>query len=113
MINDILCIPFLLRAALDTTSSEINTSMEFECALKLAELARKPVPSVVKRAYEGLDLEFGPNYIIPSIFDPNLLTTLAPAIAKKAIEEGVAHYEITDWEEYKYELKGRISHTHF
>lgn len=87
--------------------------MKMKCAIALAEMARKPVSDVVKRAYNGLDVEFGREYIIPSIFDPKLLSTIPVEVAKAAMESGVARKEITDWDEYKFELKSRVMHTHF
>lgn len=85
-----MVFPFLFRAALDTRSRQINEDMKMACALSLAALARTPVPDVVKRAYNGLDVEFGVEYIVPSIFDPRLLTTIPIDVAKAAMASGVA-----------------------
>ena len=112
-VNNVLCFPFLFRAALDTRSTEINETMKMDTAIALAELARSGVPDVVKRAYNGIDVEFGREYIVPSIFDPRLLTTIPIAVAKAAMRSGAARIEITDWDEYKYELRSRVAHTHF
>jgi len=112
-VNNVLCFPFLFRAALDTRSTEINETMKMDTAIALAELARSGVPDVVKRAYNGIEIEFGREYIVPSIFDPRLLTTIPIAVAKAAMKSGAAKVEITDWDEYKYQLKSRVSHTHF
>jgi len=106
-VNNVLCFPFLFRAALDTRAREINEEMKMACALALADMARKPVPDVVKRAYNGMDIEFGREYIVPSIFDPNLLSTIPTAVAKASMASGVARLEITDWEEYNFSLKTR------
>jgi malate dehydrogenase (oxaloacetate-decarboxylating)(NADP+) len=76
--------------------------MKMACAIAISQLARLPVPDIVKRAYMGLDLEFGREYIVPSIFDPRLLTTIPIAVAKAAINSGVAHLPITNWTEYEH-----------
>lgn len=93
-----MCFPFLFRAALDVKATEINEHMKMECAKSLAMLARRPVPDIVKRAYNGLDIEFGREYIVPSIFDPDILSTIPVAVAKAAIDSGIAREPITDWE---------------
>jgi len=108
-----MCFPFLFRAALDVRATSINEHMKMKCAIALAEMARYPVPDVVKRAYNGIDIEFGREYIIPSIFDPNLLSTIPIAVAKAAMESGVARKNIENWDDYKFELKSRVMHTHF
>ena len=82
--------------------------MKMACAIALAELARTKVPDTVKRAYNGVDIEFGREYLVPSIFDPRLLTTIPIAVAKAAMESGAARKEITDWDEYKFTLKSRV-----
>ena len=92
-----MCFPFLFRAALDVRASTINEDMKMACALSLASLARTPVPDEVKRAYNGIDVEFGVEYIVPSIFDPRLLTTIPIDIAKAAMTSGVASKTIIDW----------------
>lgn len=89
-VNNVLCFPFLFRAALDVRATQINESMKMACAQALARLARKPVPEEVKRAYGGLDIEFGREYIVPSIFDPRILTYIPIAVAQAAIASGVA-----------------------
>lgn len=108
-----ICSPFLFRAALDTRSSGINEAMKIACAKSLSELARSKVPDVVKRAYNGVQLEFGREYLVPSIFDPRLLSTVPVDVAKAAMYSGVASQEIEDWTDYKFELKSRVQHTHF
>jgi malate dehydrogenase (oxaloacetate-decarboxylating)(NADP+) len=92
----------LFRAALDTRSTQINETMKMECAMALADLARTKVPDIVKRAYNGIEIEFGREYLVPSIFDPRLLTEIPIAVAKAAMKSGVAREEITDWNEYKF-----------
>ena len=101
-VNNVMCFPFLFRAALDTRSTSINEAMKMACAKSLSELARTPVPDVVKRAYNGADVEFGREYLVPSIFDPRLLTTIPIDVAKAAMESGVAQKEIEDWTDYKF-----------
>lgn len=83
------------------------------CAQALAELAREPVPNDVKRAYGGLDIEFGREYLVPSIFDNRLLANIPQAVAKAAMASGVATKGIADWDQYKIELLKRVSHTYF
>merc|ERR1711937_856886 len=98
------CFPFLFRGALDTRAPEINERMKMDCALALAALAKEPVPDVVARAYNGKRFTFGPDYIIPTPFDPRLIYTLPPAVAQAAMDSGVAKTPITDWVEYRHEL---------
>lgn len=108
-----MCFPFLFRAALDTRSSEINEAMKMAAATALAELARTPVPAEVSRAYNGTKFTFGPGYIIPTPFDPRLIFTVPVAVAKAAMESGVAKIHIQDWEEYKVDLRLRLVKTSF
>jgi malate dehydrogenase (oxaloacetate-decarboxylating)(NADP+) len=82
--------------------------MKLAAARALAQLAKQDVPDSVIRAYGGEKIEFGRNYIIPKPFDPRVLTWVAPAVAKAAIESGVARVEIKDWEEYKHQLEVRL-----
>lgn len=83
------------------------------CAKALARLAREPVTNTVKRAYGGLDIEYGREYLVPSIFDDRLLSHIPAEVAKAAMESGVATRDIEDWESYKIELLKRVSHTYF
>jgi malate dehydrogenase (oxaloacetate-decarboxylating)(NADP+) len=103
-VNNVLGFPFIFRGALDVRASQINDEMKLAASHALAELAKEEVPDAVKRAYGGLDLAFGPEYIIPKPFDPRVLTSVAPAVAKAAMETKVARKEITDWDAYKEEL---------
>ena len=80
-INNVMCFPFLFRGALDTRASCFNDDMKLSCANALANLARTPVPDTVKRAFNGQEVEFGREYLIPSIFDPRLLTTIPLEVA--------------------------------
>ena len=108
-----MCFPFLFRGALDTRAYKFNDEMKMACALALAKLAREPVPDAVKRAFNGVEVEFGKEYIIPSIFYPRLLTTIPIDVAMAAMRTGVARKFITDWDDYKFELQARVEHTHF
>ena len=112
-INNVMCFPFLFRGTLDTRASEINEPMKMAAALALANLAREPVPNEVARAYEGKRFSFGREYIIPTPFDPRLIYVVSEAVAKAAIESGVASIMITDWVEYKFQLRSRTQHTYF
>ena len=112
-INNVMCFPFLFRGTLDTRAKEINEEMKMAAALALAKLAREPVPNDVARAYEGKRFTFGPDYIIPTPFDPRLIYVVSEAVAKAAIESGSATQEIQDWTEYKFQLRARTMHTYF
>ncbi len=109
-VNNVLGFPFIFRGALDVRATEINESMKLAAVRALAELAKQPVPDVVKLAYNDKHLHFGREYIIPKPLDPRLLTTVAPAVAKAAIESGVAKKPITDWDLYERELHSRMGH---
>lgn len=99
-VNNVLGFPYIFRGALDVRASQINDAMKLAAAYALAELARKPVPASVTRAY-GVDmLEFGRSYLIPKPLDPRLLTTVAPAVARAAMESGIARKPVDDWEAY-------------
>lgn len=89
-INNVLCFPYIFRGALDVRARSININMKLAAAEVLAQLARKPVPDVVSTAYSGRKMHFGSEYIIPTPFDPRLLTSVAPAVARAAIDSGVA-----------------------
>ncbi len=107
-INNVLCFPFLFRGALDVGAREINDSMKTAAARSLAKLAREPVPEMVHRAYSVADISFGREYLIPKPLDPRLLTALSPAVARAAVESGVARYAIEDWEHYEADLLSRV-----
>ena len=89
-INNVMCFPFLFRATLDTRSREINEQMKMAAAVALADLAQQEVPVEVQQAYEGKIFTFGPEYIIPTPFDPRLLFTVSEAVAKAAMSSGAA-----------------------
>lgn len=107
-VNNVLGFPFIFRGALDVKAKAITEEMKMAAVRALAELAKEEVPDIVKRAYKGEDFSFGREYIIPKPFDPRVLWKVAPAIAKAAIEGGVARKIITDWHAYKEELKERL-----
>lgn len=104
-INNVLGFPYIFRGALDVRSRTINEEMKVAAVRAIAELAKKPVPDVVNAAYNLSKLSFGRSYIIPKPLDPRLLTTVAPAVAKAAIDSGVARIQIEDWEAYKDKLR--------
>ncbi|HVI45497.1 MAG TPA: NADP-dependent malic enzyme [Chitinophaga sp.] len=107
-VNNVLGFPYIFRGALDVRATQINEAMKLAAVRALAELAKSPVPDIVNLAYNERNIVFGPKYIIPKPLDPRLLSTVAPAVAKAAIESGVAHHPIQDWEAYKVELNGRL-----
>ncbi len=99
-INNVLGFPFIFRGAMDVRATCINDEMKLAASYALAELATEPVPEEVNVAYHATNFAFGKEYIIPKPFDPRLITRLAPAVAKAAMETGVARKPITDWDEY-------------
>ena len=107
-VNNVLCFPFLFRAALDTRSTEINDEMKMAAAVSLAELARRPATLTVRKAYLGREFSYGPDYIIPTPFDYRLMDTVPIAVAKAAMESGVATKQITDWDNYRESLCHRL-----
>lgn len=107
-VNNVLGFPFIFRGALDVRASEINEAMKLAAVRALADLAKRPVPDIVDMAYGDINLKFGKDYIIPKPVDPRLITTVAPAVAKAAIDSGVAKFPIEDWEKYKEELSKRL-----
>ena len=92
-----MCFPFLFRATLDTRSKQINEKMKMAAALALAGLAKLEVPNSVKAAIPGRDFTFGREYVIPTPFDPRLISVLPCAVAKAAIESGTATHKIEDF----------------
>lgn len=103
-VNNVLGFPFIFRGALDVRAKQITDSMKLAASYALAELAREEVPDIVVKAYGGTHFEFGKEYIIPKPFDPRVLTYVAPAVARAAMEAGVAQKNITNWDAYKEEL---------
>lgn len=107
-VNNVLGFPYIFRGALDVRATQINEAMKLAAVRALAELARSPVPDIVNLAYNVKTITFGPDYIIPKPLDPRLLATVAPAVAKAAVESGVAQKIITDWDTYVTDLNGRL-----
>ncbi|WP_396175353.1 NADP-dependent malic enzyme [Flavobacterium sp.] len=107
-VNNVLGFPYIFRGALDVRASKINEEMKMAAVRALAELAKMPVPEQVNIAYGETKLNFGREYIIPKPFDPRLITTVAPAVARAAMESGVAQHPILDWDKYEEELAERL-----
>ena len=107
-VNNVLGFPYIFRGALDVRSTAINEEMKIAAVRAIAALAKESVPEAVNLAYNTKNLKFGRDYIIPKPIDFRLITTVAPAVAKAAMESGVARHPITDWEKYKDELKLRL-----
>tara|TARA_R110002072_G_scaffold303113_1_gene494142 strand:- start:37650 stop:39947 length:2298 start_codon:yes stop_codon:yes gene_type:complete len=107
-VNNVLGFPFIFRGALDVRATKINEEMKMAAVYALAHLAKEPVPEQVNIAYGETKLIFGKDYIIPKPFDPRLIATVPPAVAKAAMESGVATAPITDWERYEDELYERM-----
>ncbi len=107
-VNNVLGFPFIFRGALDVRATKINEAMKMAAVKALAELAKKPVPEQVNIAYGETRLAFGKDYIIPKPFDPRLIAEVPPAVAKAAMESGVATEPIEDWERYEDELLERM-----
>ncbi|MEO6733487.1 MAG: NADP-dependent malic enzyme [Ferruginibacter sp.] len=107
-VNNVLGFPYIFRGALDVRATTINESMKLAAVKALAALTREPVPDIVNLAYNERTISFGKDYIIPKPLDPRLLSTVAPAVAKAAMESGVAKYPITDWETYELQLNKRL-----
>jgi malate dehydrogenase (oxaloacetate-decarboxylating)(NADP+) len=107
-VNNVLGFPYIFRGALDVRATQINEAMKLAAVKALAELAKSAVPDIVNMAYNEKNIVFGPNYIIPKPLDSRLLTSVAPAVAKAAMESGVARKPVTDWETYKVELNERL-----
>lgn len=110
-VNNVLCFPFLFRGALDVRATTINEEMKIAAANALAQLARETVHEEVAAAYGGITHKFGRDYIIPSPFDPRLMEIVASAVAKAAMDSGVAQKPIADMDAYRAELRGRLNPT--
>ncbi len=104
-INNVMVFPYIFRGALDTHATAINEEMKLAAVKALAELAKAPVPEIVNKTYHVSDLDFGPKYFIPKPVDPRLITEVSAAVAKAAMESGVARTEIKDWDAYKQHLR--------
>lgn len=107
-VNNVLGFPFIFRGALDVRATKINEAMKMAAVKALAELAKEPVPEQVNIAYGETKLIFGREYIIPKPFDPRLIEYVPPAVAKAAMDSGVATAPITDWDKYRDELYERM-----
>ncbi|OJJ20954.1 NADP-dependent malic enzyme [marine bacterium AO1-C] len=107
-VNNVLGFPYIFRGALDVRATEINEEMKLAAVRAIADLAKEPVPDVVSKAYGDSKLTFGKEYLIPKPLDLRLITTISPAVAKAAMDSGIAKYPIDDWEAYKVELQTRL-----
>lgn len=107
-VNNVLGFPYIFRGALDVRADQINEAMKLAAVKALAELAKTAVPDIVNMAYAEKNIVFGADYIIPKPLDPRLLSTVAPAVAKAAIESGIAKKRIEDWNAYENELNRRL-----
>jgi malate dehydrogenase (oxaloacetate-decarboxylating)(NADP+) len=104
-INNVIGFPYIFRGALDVAATAINEEMKLAAVRAIADLAKQPVPDVVNEVYHVNNFTFGPDYFIPKPVDPRLITEVSMAVAKAAIESGVARKEITDWEAYRQHLR--------
>ncbi len=107
-VNNVLGFPFIFRGALDVRATCINEEMKKAAVYALAKLAKEDVPEIVSKAYNVKNLIFGREYFIPKPLDPRLITSVAPAVAKAAMDSGVARNPISDWDAYKHELSSRL-----
>ena len=107
-VNNVLGFPYIFRGALDVRAKQINEAMKLAAVRALADLAKSPVPDIVNMAYNQQNMSFGSDYIIPKPLDPRLISIVAPAVAKAAVESGVAQNIITNWDAYRLELNKRL-----
>ena len=107
-VNNVLGFPYIFRGALDVRSTSINEEMKMAAVNALAELSKQPVPELVTKAYGDKPIKFGRDYLIPKPLDPRLISTISPAVAKAAMDSGVARVKIEDWDSYKIELEERV-----
>jgi malate dehydrogenase (oxaloacetate-decarboxylating)(NADP+) len=107
-VNNVLGFPYIFRGALDVMATKINEEMKIAAVNALAKLTKEPVPEIVNMAYNEKSLTFGRSYLIPKPLDPRLITTVSPAVAKAAMDSGVARKSITDWDAYHNELLVRL-----
>ncbi|MEP2735012.1 MAG: NADP-dependent malic enzyme [Erythrobacter sp.] len=110
-VNNVLGFPFIFRGALDVQATAINEEMKIAAATAIAELARERVPEEVASAYGGKNQKFGEDYIIPAPFDPRLMEVVSSAVAKAAMDSGVAKFQIEDFDAYQHSLKSRLNPT--
>lgn len=111
-VNNVLGFPYIFRGAIDVRSTAINEEMKLAAVHAIANLAKQQVPEMVLKAYGLKTLRFGKDYLIPKPLDPRLITAISPAVAKAAIDSGVARNNITDWNEYEMALQERIGKDH-
>ena len=107
-VNNVLGFPYIFRGALDVRATKINEEMKIAAVRALAALTKEPVPDIVAAAYNDNNISFGREYLIPKALDPRLISTISVAVAKAAIESGVARKTITDWKAYATELDSRM-----
>ncbi len=107
-VNNVLGFPYIFRGALDVRATAINEDMKQAAVFAIAKLAKQTVPEMVLKAYGSTSIKFGKEYLIPKPLDPRLITTISPAVAKAAMESGVARGEIKDWDKYNEALLDRI-----
>src|SRR5690606_39256599 len=110
-VNNVLCFPFIFRGAMDVGATVINEEMKLACVRAIAELAQAEQNEDVATAYEGQDLGFGPDFIIPKPFDPRLIIKVAPAVAQAAMDSGVARRPLEDMEQYRQKLMSQVYRT--
>ncbi|MBN95615.1 MAG: NADP-dependent malic enzyme [Deltaproteobacteria bacterium] len=111
-VNNVLGFPFIFRGALDVQARKVNNAMKIAAVKALAALAREDVPDSIRRSYDQPDMRFGPDYIIPKPFDRRVLLWVAPAVARAAVDSGVARKPIEDWDAYHERLERMLGRTH-
>jgi len=107
-INNVIGFPYIFRGALDVHAKAINEEMKLAAVNAIADLAKQPIPDIVNEVYHVTDLQFGPKYFIPKPVDPRLITEVSAAVAKAAMDSGVARTPIKDWDKYKQELRQKL-----
>jgi malate dehydrogenase (oxaloacetate-decarboxylating)(NADP+) len=110
-VNNVLCFPFIFRGALDVGASTITEEMKMAAVRAIAGLAREELSDVVAKMYSGEPMRFGPEYLIPKPFDPRLIVRIAPAVARAAVDSGVATRQIADWDAYRSQLNQFVYHS--
>ncbi|WP_082860937.1 malic enzyme-like NAD(P)-binding protein [Wolbachia endosymbiont of Dactylopius coccus] len=108
-VNNVMGFPYIFRGALDVHATTINDEMKIAAADAIAKLAREPVPGEISAVYGGRKMGYGREYIIPTPFDPRLISIVAPAVAKAAVDSGIARKAIQDWSKYENQLKSRLA----
>ncbi len=108
-VNNVMGFPYIFRGALDVHATTINDEMKIAAADAIAKLAREPVSDEISAAYGGRKMSYGHEYIIPTPFDPRLISIVSPAVAKAAVDSGIARKAIQDWSKYEDQLKSRLA----